>query len=1179
VTNLINFIAGMTGLTRIFFLFFLWLCACKKDGSDLAQRPVQQRLPDFRAVHPDELICQPDSIASLSLHQLPAKKILGVQTDTLDLRKGKISLDFIAKDNIVDKPIAISPQPVQEVFTSAQTLALNPIIRQSNGSGMVTGVNSSWFYFGSEQGMPGTTVNCLLDDSLQRLWIGTDGGLALYEGFNWQLFNSSNGLPHNYVTALEQYHDAYWVGTKGGLSVIGDSLYHYPLNKLKGISSEEVTVIFPDEEQVLIGTIAGLILKEKEAVYVFNKEQGLPGQHIKQISKVKNNQWLVSVLDGPVFMLKKEAKGKFVVQTISPMLENVSCHEVDPNGSTYFASLNKGMLLWRNDSLFSIRESRNQFSKVLLSDLLYRDEQLFISSFGGGFAVLNEKKEIFYASNDVPQQAAVLCNALVYHSDGDIIVGGAGGLLKKNKDLRMLKEGAGLKTSVPTAVSYDANGHLYVATIRGGIQIFKGGLRRNIAKENGLSSNNSPFIFHASSGKILVSTSGSGLDILMEEKVYNLKDLGKLQLSNVNCAIEDKKGRIWIGSNEDGLLLWENNQIFQFAEKHFLSNRSVYSLKELSDGSIAIGTNGDGLLIWNGQKMLRYAKAQGLKSSVVYPVVEEEGILLVGTYGAGLYLIHEREITCLNDSIGFPDNNILSITRVQRNQFLIGTGKGIIRMRLFPFQWEVMNKKDGLFFDDFQALAASGFPAGDVVSFGSGDVLTTVSNLNKMQQVRLRPRLSAVRAGETLLYSGLNGRGLNKQDKFIPELPYRSNRLKFYFGFTGGRMESQQQEIAFRLVGQDEGWKYGHDLSHQEYSNLYEGTYHFEYCIREAYGVWSEPVTFSLVILPPWYRSWWAYGLYVLLFVASLFGFAQWRNRQLIEKNLHLEKVVEDRTREVVRQKDEIAEGKRLVELQHAELEEKNHEIIQSINYAKHLQDAILPSAVAIRESLSEYFLLYLPKDIVAGDFYWFERIEKEGETYLYFAVADCTGHGVPGAMVSVVCSNALNRALLEFHLEAPGEILDKVRALVIETFRKSEGEVKDGMDISLVRYCVQRKEIQWAGANNPLWIIEQGEGALKEVKADKQPVGLHFAPFPFTTHSIQLKAGDCFYLISDGYADQFGGPNGKKFKSAVFKQLLLEHSTRRMEEQEVMVRSAFENWKGSYEQVDDVSVWGVRVV
>lgn len=1145
----------------------------------MAQRPNRQELPDFHSVKPDELICQPDSIATLSLNQLPVKKIVGVQTDTLNLRKGKFLLDFLAKSSIAEKSIAVKPQLVQEVFKSTQTIALNPMVRPVNGPGLVTGINSSWFYFGSEQGMPGTTVNCLLDDSLQRLWMGTDGGLALYEGFNLQLFNSSNGLPHNYVTALEQYRGAYWIGTKGGLAVIADSLYHYPLNQLKGIATEEVTVLFPDEDQILIGTISGLILKEKEAVYVFNKENGLPGQHIKEISRIRKNQWLISVLDGPVFMLEKEAAGKFVLQTISPLLETVSCHEADPEGHIYFAVLNKGLLLLRNDSLFAIRESRNQISKVLISDLLYRDKQLFISSFGGGFAVLKAKEEIQYASDDVPQQAAFLCNTLLCNSDGDLIVGGAGGLLKKNKELQFLKEEAGLKTSVPTAVSYDANGNLYVATIRGGIQILKDGLRKTIAMENGLSSNNSPFIFHTSSGKVLVSTSVSGLDILDGDKVYNLKDLGSLQLSNVNCAIEDKKGRIWIGSNEDGLLLWENNRIFQFNEKHFLNNRSVYSLKELPDGSIAIGTNGDGLLIWNGQKMLRYAKAQGLKSSVVYPVVEEEGILLVGTYGAGLYLIHEKEITCLNDSIGFPDNNILSITRIARNQFLIGTGKGLLRMNLFPFQLNVINKKDGLFFDDFQSLAAASFSPKGEVSFGSGDVLTILNNINQRKSIDLKPRLSAIQAGDFMLYSGLNESIQASTMGMKKEIPFRNNRLKFYFGYSGGRMESQDQEIAYRLLGADAHWNYAKNIAHHEYSNLFEGTYRFEYCIRLASGDWSEPLTYSLLIMPPWYRSWWAYGLYVLLFIGSLFGFAQLRNKQLIEKNLRLEKVVEERTREVVMQKDEIAEGKRLVELQHAVLEEKNHEIIQSINYAKHLQDAILPSALAIRESLSDYFLLYLPKDIVAGDFYWFERIEKEGLSYLYFAVADCTGHGVPGAMVSVVCSNALNRALLEFAITEPGLILEKVRELVIETFKKSESEVKDGMDISLVCYDRANKEIKWAGANNPLWIIKTGSEEVIEIKADKQPVGLHFDPKPFTTHTISLAAGDCFYLISDGYADQFGGPNGKKFKSAVFKQLLISISALSMSDQEEKVAGAFHQWKDGFEQVDDVSVWGVRVL
>ena len=275
---------------------------------------------------------------------------------------------------------------------------------------------------------------------------------------------------------------------------------------------------------------------------------------------------------------------------------------------------------------------------------------------------------------------------------------------------------------------------------------------------------------------------------------------------------------------------------------------------------------------------------------------------------------------------------------------------------------------------------------------------------------------------------------------------------------------------------------------------------------------------------------------------------------------------------------------KRVIEKQKYIVEEKQKEILASITYAKRLQEAILPPEQYVKANLPESFILYKPKDIVAGDFYWMER-RKE---MLFIAAADCTGHGVPGAMVSVVCSNALNRAVLEFGLTAPGEILDKTRELVLETFSRSDKDVKDGMDISLASINTKTKEIKWSGANNPLWYISNGR--LTEIKANKQSIGKTDNPLPFTTHTIQLREGDLFYLLTDGYADQFGGQqssnealimavgHGKKFKNKALKKMLIQNSLLSLAEQKEKLDTSFQNWMGNLEQIDDVCLIGVKV-
>ena len=293
-------------------------------------------------------------------------------------------------------------------------------------------------------------------------------------------------------------------------------------------------------------------------------------------------------------------------------------------------------------------------------------------------------------------------------------------------------------------------------------------------------------------------------------------------------------------------------------------------------------------------------------------------------------------------------------------------------------------------------------------------------------------------------------------------------------------------------------------------------------------------------------------SLLVVVFVFSVFLF---RRFKITQKQKHI----------IGLQKDEVTRQKHIVE-------EHQKEIIDSITYAKRLQRAILPANAEINKYLSNNFIYYQPKDIVAGDFYWMEHFN--GITFI--AAADSTGHGVPGAMVSVVCSNALNRAVKEFGLRDTGKILDKTRELVLETFEKSGEEIKDGMDISLLAIDKNKQQINWSGANNQLWYI--ADNTLIEIKADKQPIGQTDKPTPFTTNTINLKEGNIFYLMTDGYPDQFGGEKGKKFKYKQLEELLLINSGASLKEQKNILVKSFDSWKGNLEQVDDVTIIGIMV-
>lgn len=304
--------------------------------------------------------------------------------------------------------------------------------------------------------------------------------------------------------------------------------------------------------------------------------------------------------------------------------------------------------------------------------------------------------------------------------------------------------------------------------------------------------------------------------------------------------------------------------------------------------------------------------------------------------------------------------------------------------------------------------------------------------------------------------------------------------------------------------------------------------------------------------------------------------------------------VLEDKNELISRQKEEVENSKLHIEEQKEIIEEKNKDITDSIRYAQRIQEAMLPSNSLIKKYFPESFVLYLPKDIVAGDFYWLQTGSNSDDVFI--AAADCTGHGVPGAMVSVVCSNALDSAIKEFKLNEPADILDKVRDIVIDTLsgsdeQESEGGVKDGMDISLARINTKSLEITWAGAHNPLWIFRKSDsnalpfqlqnmnnGYFCEFPADKQPIGRFEINKPFTNHSAKLQAGDMLYLFSDGYADQFGGDKGKKMKIGNFKSFLAGIYELSADEQLQKLDTNFINWKGDYEQLDDVCIIGVQL-
>jgi serine phosphatase RsbU (regulator of sigma subunit) len=285
--------------------------------------------------------------------------------------------------------------------------------------------------------------------------------------------------------------------------------------------------------------------------------------------------------------------------------------------------------------------------------------------------------------------------------------------------------------------------------------------------------------------------------------------------------------------------------------------------------------------------------------------------------------------------------------------------------------------------------------------------------------------------------------------------------------------------------------------------------------------------------------------------------------------------ILEEKNRLITEQKEFITEQRDLAEMQRDQIAYQKKHITDSIHYAKRIQTALLPSIELFSDKI-DHFVLYKPRDIVSGDFYWVNEIDGKQ----IIITADCTGHGVPGAFMSMLGISLLNEIVNNKKIHKPNEILNTLRKDIIDSLKQSEGEliegaVKDGMDMTACTVYYENDVLEFSGANNPLYIISGEE--LIQIKGDKMPVAIHALMDPFSLQEYKLKKGDCFYTFSDGFVDQFGGPNQKKFLSKNFRELLLNIKDMPMVEQGNKLDAAFEKWRADVEQVDDVTVIGVK--
>ena len=399
------------------------------------------------------------------------------------------------------------------------------------------------------------------------------------------------------------------------------------------------------------------------------------------------------------------------------------------------------------------------------------------------------------------------------------------------------------------------------------------------------------------------------------------------------------------------------------------------------------------------------------------------------------------------------------------------------------------------------------------------------------------------------------------------ELEYEKNYI--HFAYSAPYFEDHQPiEYSYKLKGYNDKWSEWTEKTEKEFPNLKEGEYTFIVKARNVYHQEAKPAKINFTILTPWYRSATAYTAYVIFFIIIIYLAIVISSYRLKQQNKRLELAVKERTKE-------IEEKNHRLEDQKTEILHQKTEIEDSINYAQRIQEAILPLKTEMMQHLTDSFIMFWPKDVVSGDFYWFYQRGEES----IIVCADCTGHGVPGAFMSMIGVDKLNVCVGEKGITSPDKILSFLNEGIKTSLRQDDGKkaTRDGMDAAIITINQKEKTIKYAGAHRPLWFIQKGE--LHEIRATKVAVG-GFTPINqvYELHEMKIEETTSFYMTSDGYADQFGGPNDKKFKVKAMKTLLIDNYKKPMTEQQEVLEQEMKAWSKGYEQVDDICVIGVVV-
>jgi serine phosphatase RsbU (regulator of sigma subunit) len=589
---------------------------------------------------------------------------------------------------------------------------------------------------------------------------------------------------------------------------------------------------------------------------------------------------------------------------------------------------------------------------------------------------------------------------------------------------------------------------------------------------------------------------------------------------------------------------------------HIISeNIGITSICEDSDGNIWLGSQSNGILCLSDNKNTWLTEMTGLKSNLIYILqADKNGNIWIGS-NLGLDKLNSKayhankEIVVqhydADDGLQELEMNLNGAIEDYEGNLWFATNNGLLK---YDYRYDISNR-----------IAPIVSLKDITIHSAKVDWLKYSDSLSNWNQLPINP-----------------------------VLPYNQNHITF--NFVGVSFKNPKKiRYSWQLEGFDKNWVPSTSNRQVTYSNLPAGYYTFRLKSSNNDGVWNaNDYQFSFTINPPFWLEWWFILISSSMFIIGLYSLYKWRVGSLKKGEIILKNMVDERTQEISLQNEELESQRDAIVNQKEQLESAHLHLSDSINYAKKIQDSILPNKDILNKKFSDSFVLFKPKDNVSGDFYWWTHIEN----HTIITAADCTGHGVPGAFMSMLGTSFLREIVQKEYITHTGVILRKLRKEVVKTLKQKgkSGEQKDGMDMAIISINHENNLLQFSGANNPLYIITANKRKLEgienldglpgfyEIKPDKMPIAIYERMDTFKTHEIQLEEGDQVYLFSDGYPDQFGGPRGKKFKYKPFKQLLYKNAEQNMLIQNKILSKTYDDWKGYQEQIDDVVIVGIKI-